>query len=235
MKLITFAGSHACGKTAAILKACNLISSSGKKTGVMKLDCISSGDDFVYKNNSIPCLKYICGNMCPDHFFASHVPEIFQWGLENNLDVLITESAGLCGRCAPHIKEVPAVCVIDCLAGITSPLKAGPMLFYADYIVITKSDLVSPAEREVFLKNVRYANSRAKITFINGLSGQGAYRLSSFILNSNEIDSVNNKFLRFTMPAASCNFCSGQMWIGTNNSEKKSAGGRIKWPLEEVL
>lgn len=224
MKLITFAGSHACGKTSVILKTCELLSACGKKTGVMKLDCISTDDDKIYKNNGIETIKFISGNMCPDHFFASHIGEVFEWGLKNQFDVLITESAGLCGRCAPHMRKVPAVCVLDCLAGITAPFKAGPMLFFADFIAVTKGDLVSPAEREVFLKNINYANSRAKITFINGLSGQGASRLSNFIDASENISTINDKYLRFTMPAASCNFCSGQMWVGSNESS-----GRIKW------
>ena len=33
--------------------------------------------------------------------------------------MLITESAGLCNRCSPHISEIPAVCVIDSLSGAT--------------------------------------------------------------------------------------------------------------------
>lgn len=224
MKLITFAGTHACGKTSVILKAGEFLKNKGKTVGVMKLDCISSGDDEIYRKNSIPVIKCISGNMCPDHFFASHINEFFEWGKSQKLDVLITESAGLCGRCAPHLRNVSAVCVIDCLAGISSPFKAGPMLFYADYIAVTKGDLVSPAEREVFLHNIKLANSRARVNFINGLSGQGSLRLSDFIFSSDEIHSVSDKFLRFTMPCASCNFCSGQTWVGNNKSN-----GRIKW------
>lgn len=224
MKLITFAGVHACGKTAAIIKTIPLLKTHGLDVGVMKLDCISTDDDQVYFKNSIKVLKFISGNMCPDHFFASHIQQIYNWGLEQKLDVLITESAGLCGRCAPHIREVPAVCVIDCLEGINAPYKVGPMLFYADFIIVTKGDLVSPAEREVFLKNVQYANSKATVVFLNGLSGQGAYRLANFILSSKETLSIKGKHLRFTMPAASCNYCSGQIVVGEERN-----GGRIKW------
>ncbi len=228
MKMITFAGPHASGKTSAILKACEILSRAEKKTGVMKLDCISSGDDEIYRANGISVMKCISGNMCPDHFFASHIGEVFEWGLSEKLDVLITESAGLCGRCAPHIRDVPAVCVLDCLSGITAPFKVGPMLFFADYIAVTKGDLVSPAEREVFLRNIHYANSKAKVNFINGLSGQGASRLTSFLSASDEIQQVKDKYLRFTMPAASCNFCAGQMWVGNSGR-----GGRIKWGGEK--
>ena len=223
MKVITFAGSHASGKTSVILKTCEQLSSTGLKAGVMKLDCISTDDDKIYNENKIEALKYISGNVCPDHFFASHISETYEWARSKKLDVLITESAGLCGRCAPHMRNVPAVCIIDCLSGIDAPFKTGPMLFYADYIVVTKGDLVSPAEREVFLRNIHYANSRAKVSFINGLSGQGASKLSNFIKNSENIYSIKDKYLRFSMPSASCNFCSGQTWVGTSK-----ASGRIK-------
>ena len=150
MKMITVAGAHACGKTSVILKTAELLLKENCRPGVMKLDCISSEDDRIYSTAGITNVKYISGNICPDHYFADSISDIFQWGLKEKLDLLITESAGLCGRCSPHIRDIPAVCVIDCLSGITAPQKIGPMLRYADFIAVTKGDLVSPAEREEF-------------------------------------------------------------------------------------
>lgn len=97
------------------------------------------------------------------------------------------------------------------------------MLRYADFIAVTKGDLVSPAEREVFLHNIRLANRKARVSFINGLTGQGAYRLASFIRESAEEETIDGKFLRFTMPSAVCSFCAGQMQL-----QQKGNGGRIK-------
>jgi len=228
MKMLTFAGSHACGKTSVIIKTAAILNGAGLKTGVMKLDCIFSDDDRLYEAAGITNLKLISGNVCPDHFFASSAQKVFEWGVEKKLDVLITESAGLCGRCAPHIRDIPAVCVIDCLAGISAPSKTGPMLRYADHIIITKADLVSPAEREVFLYNVRTANNRAGISLINGLTGQGSYRLAEYIRRQEETDGVRGKYLRFTMPSAECSYCAGQMVI-----DDQRAGGRIKYPWTE--
>ncbi len=227
MRVVTFAGAHACGKTAAILKAAGVLIGRGISVGVMKLDCISSDDDQAYEKAGIPSVKYLSGNICPDHYFASLAEEVFDWGREQKLDVLVTESAGLCGRCAPHIRGIPAVCVIDCLSGITAPFKAGPMLKYADFIAVTKGDLVSPAEREVFLHYIHQANPRARVSFMNGLTGQGAYRLADDMLRGEEIEEIRGKFLRFTMPAAVCTFCAGQLRIGASGS-----GGRIKWQDE---
>ena len=203
MKMITVAGAHACGKTSVILKTAELLLKENCRPGVMKLDCISSEDDRIYSTAGITNVKYISGNICPDHYFADSISDIFQWGLKEKLDLLITESAGLCG--------------------ITAPQKIGPMLRYADFIAVTKGDLVSPAEREVFLHNIRLANRKARVSFINGLTGQGAYRLASFIRESAEEETIDGKFLRFTMPSAVCSFCAGQMQL-----QQKGNGGRIK-------
>lgn len=43
-----------------------------------------------------------------------------------------------------------AICVFDHLSSINTPLKTGPMLKLDDVVVVTKSDLVSQDEREVF-------------------------------------------------------------------------------------
>ncbi len=62
---------------------------------------------------------------------------------KQKLSVLVSESAGLCNRCSPHIREILAVCVIDNLSGINTPQKIGPMLKAADIVIITKGDIVS--------------------------------------------------------------------------------------------
>ncbi|MFQ9393548.1 MAG: hypothetical protein ACLR2E_04375 [Lachnospiraceae bacterium] len=67
--------------------------------------------------------------------------------------------AGLCGRCSPHIRDIPAVCVIDCLSGITAPQKIGPMLRYADFIAVTKG-ISCPRRSGGFLHNIRLANRK---------------------------------------------------------------------------
>ena len=64
MRMITTAGAHACGKTAVILKTAEMLMKEGIRTGVMKLDCISSEDDQLYRACGIPNIKYISGNVC---------------------------------------------------------------------------------------------------------------------------------------------------------------------------
>jgi Ni2+-binding GTPase involved in maturation of urease and hydrogenase len=150
----------------------------------------------------------------PDHFFVSNIEECVSWGLKENLDILITESAGLCNRCSPHIRGILGICVIDMLSGINTPKKIGPMLKLSDIITITKGDIVSQAEREVFAFRVGRANPSAKIMKINGLTGQGVLPLANEMRNCPDTVTVNDCSLRFAMPAALCSYCLGETRIG---------------------
>ena len=89
------------------------------------------------------------------------------------------------------------------------------MLKFADIVVVTKGDIVSQAEREVFAFNIRSVNSFARIVFVNGITGQGAYLLSSYISDAMELSTVRGKKLRFTTPAAICAYCTGETSIGS--------------------
>jgi len=128
----------------------------------------------------------------------------------------VIESAGLCNRCAPHIQGVLAVCVVDNLSGVDTPKKIGPMLKMADVVVITKGDIVSQAEREVFAYRVRQVNSSAVILNVNGLTGQGGHELGRLLLTAPETVDLEGKLLRFSMPAALCSYCLGQRKIGSD-------------------
>ncbi len=160
-------------------------------------------------------MKGLSGSLCPDHYFASNIEEVVRWGKRENLDLLVTESAGLCNRCSPYIKGIKAVCVIDNLSGINTPKKIGPMLKTADIIVITKGDIVSQAEREVFASKVNSVNPQAVIMAVNGLTGQGAYELSTLVYDEDvKVETVKGEELRFPMPSALCSYCLGETRIG---------------------
>ena len=182
--------------------------------GIIKCDCLSTYDNQLYKKLGVPIRVGLSGNLCPDHFFISNIEDCVVWGNKENLDFLISESAGLCNRCSPHIKEVLAVCVIDCLSGVNTPKKIGPMLKLADVVVVTKGDIVSQAEREVFCFQVKQANPKAMIIFVNGITGQGAFDLSVKLREAQEVVRLEGKRLRFSMPAALCSYCLGETKIG---------------------
>ena len=215
MNLVTVSGPPSSGKTSVILKTIDSLKKQGFKVAVAKFDCLYTDDDVLYAKAGIPVKKGLSGALCPDHYFVSNVEEITNWALKKEFDILISESAGLCNRCSPYIKGIKAVCVIDNLSGINTPKKIGPMLKTADIVVITKGDIVSQAEREVFASRVNTVNPSAIIMHINGLTGQGSFELSTLLYEESlNIDSLKGMELRFPMPAALCSYCLGETRIG---------------------
>lgn len=230
MNLVVFSGPPSSGKTSVIIKTIDALKQQGIKVGVVKFDCLYTDDDVLYERAGVPVRKGLSGALCPDHFFASNIEEVVKWGTDNDLDLLITESAGLCNRCSPYIKEIKGVCVIDNLSGINTPKKIGPMLKAADIVIITKGDIVSQAEREVFASKVNSVNPTAITMHVNGLTGQGTYELSTLLMDEKkEISTVKGMKLRFPMPSALCSYCLGETRIG----EQYQMGNVRKMDLED--
>lgn len=214
IKLVTVAGPPSCGKTSIILNCARSLMAKGLSVGVIKFDCLVSDDHLRYEAANIPIKKGLSGGLCPDHFFVANIEEGLAWGRREKFDLLITESAGLCNRCSPYITDVLAVCVMDHLSGVHTPRKIGPMLKSADIVVLTKGDVISQAEREVFSFRVRQVNAKAAILPINGLTGQGGLLLEHHLQSAAQVASLRNKKLRFTMPGALCSYCLGEIRIG---------------------
>lgn len=214
MKLVTVAGPPSSGKTSVILRMTEGLAARGLKIGVVKFDCLSSDDQQRYEKAGIPVKTGLAGGLCPDHFFVANIEAALHWGQSQGLDLLVSESAGLCNRCSPHLQQVLAVCVIDNLSGVHTPRKIGPMLKSADVVVITKGDIVSQAEREVFAFRVRQVNPRAAVLPVNGLTGQGSLLLQRHMEGAAEISTLTDERLRFSMPAALCSYCLGETRIG---------------------
>ncbi len=236
MNLIIVSGPPSSGKTAVIIKTSSAFKQRGLKVGVVKFDCLATDDDILYEKAGIPVKKGLSGALCPDHFFASNIEEVVVWGKQNDLDILITESAGLCNRCSPYIKDITGVCVIDNLSGISTPKKIGPMLKTADIVVITKGDIVSQGEREVFASRVSTVNPKAMVLNVNGLSGQGAYELSTLLYQGDMgLETVQGMKLRFPMPSAMCSYCLGETRIGESyqmgNTKKMDWGEPATTPV----
>lgn len=74
--------------------------------------------------------------------------------------------------------------------GIDAPEKIGPMLRLADVVAVTKGDLVSQAEREVYRYRIGQMNKRAVIRHVNGLTGQGCRDLAAIMAMAPDIKTV---------------------------------------------
>jgi len=213
--LATISGPPSSGKTSIIIKAVAALRREGLDAGVVKFDCLSTVDGGLYEKAGIRAAVGLSGNLCPDHFFAANIEESLAWGEKVGLPLVLVESAGLCNRCSPHIKDIFAICVIDCLAGVSTPKKIGPMLKLADVVVISKGDIVSQAEREVMAFRTKQANPKADIIAVNGITGQGSQELAMLVRQRAAAEAlIPGNRLRFSMPMAVCSYCLGETKLG---------------------
>jgi Ni2+-binding GTPase involved in maturation of urease and hydrogenase len=83
--------------------------------------------------------------------------DAIEWAKKEKADFFACETAGLCLRCSPYIQGALGIVVLEATSGMNLPRKIGPMLTLADVAVVTKIDLISQAEREVFRARVMSA------------------------------------------------------------------------------
>jgi len=209
VKLAIVAGTPGAGKTSVLVHAGKLLKEAGEAVAVVKIDCLATDDDDRYAKLSVPTLVGLAKDVCPDHFTVYNLEEIVEWANEKEVDLLLIETAGLCHRCAPYTSDSIGVCVIDATAGPNTPLKVGPLLSTANIIVITKGDIISQAEREIFRERLLEMNPTAVLIDANGLSGQGAAELVALIRESPELE-LSEARLRHTAPLSVCTLCAGE-------------------------
>ncbi|MCK9267749.1 MAG: hypothetical protein M0P14_03430 [Alkaliphilus sp.] len=229
MRFAIVAGTPSSGKTSVMIHTIRHLLAEGFSVAVCKIDCLETSDDERYGRLGIPVAIGLSDYICPDHFYVANLEEIENWAKKQMADILVLETAGLCHRCAPAVHGCLSICVIDNLIGIDTPKKVGPMLSTADVVVITKGDIVSQAEREVFRYRVENINPQARILDINGLTGQGSLSLKNEILNSGTLEEISGKELKYSMPAAICSYCAGETIVGKSyqmgNVKKVDFGG----------
>ncbi len=213
--VITVAGTPSSGKTAVISHLARLLLSQGIRVTAAKFDALVSHDDAYFRDQvAIPAIKGLSDYICPDHYYVSNIEEVIEWGKQEKAQILFIETAGLCLRCAPHITDIPAICVLDDLAGVNAPEKMGPILSLADVVVVTKADMVSQAEKEVVFYKIRQINPSAAVFQVNGLTGSGCLPLTRLIHTWKPIGESTNLTLRYSMPASICSYCTGEQRIG---------------------
>lgn len=213
-RVVIVAGPPATGKTSVMYNVIRILQGLGQKLAVCKIDCLETEDDVRYARLGIPVVAGLSRDICPDHFFAVNLEEIVAWSQGCGAATLIVETAGLCHRCAPGVDNTLSVCVVDCLSSIKVPGKIGPVLTTADIIIITKGDIVSQMEAEVFWQQIKQINPEAVILEANGLTGEGSEDIASIINETLPIRSISGNRLRHSMPTAICSYCMGETRIG---------------------
>jgi Ni2+-binding GTPase involved in maturation of urease and hydrogenase len=209
MKMIIVAGTPGSGKTAVLIHALRSLKQRGLNSSVVKIDCLYTDDGKKFEKIGIPTKVGLSMDMCPDHYAIYNIEDMINWANDNDSEYLVVETAGLCHRCAPYTVNSLGVCVIDATSGPNTPLKVGPFLSTADIAVITKGDMISQAEREIFRERILEVNPKCKVIEANGLSGQGCIELAEEIVKSPEV-SLDEEKLRHSAPLAVCTLCVGE-------------------------
>lgn len=210
MKIVIVAGTPGSGKTSVLIHTIKQLKNKGHNPAVVKIDCLYTDDDERYGKLGIPTLIGLSRDMCPDHFAIYNIEEMVEWAEKQGVDTLIVETAGLCHRCAPYTENSLGICVIDATCGPNTPRKVGPFLTSADVVAITKGDIISQAEREVFRERVLEMNPNCRIYDVNGLSGQGCAEIAEEILDIKPVDNLENEELRHNAPLCVCTLCVGE-------------------------
>lgn len=204
MKLVIFAGTPGCGKTSVIKHVIEKLKDEFNLLFV-KFDCLKTDDDkLIAEKLGVDTEKRLAEELCPDHYTALELGRMVNEYRDR--DLLIIETAGLCLRCSPYVKEGLGINVLDITAG--SPDRYGPILTQADIVAISKADLISQAEREIFRVNVIDANPNANIVEANGLTGEGSMDLAEYIKFSLSVKG-KKLHLKHSMPSAVCGYCYG--------------------------
>jgi Ni2+-binding GTPase involved in maturation of urease and hydrogenase len=181
----------------------------------MKIDVVRAFEDEELKEEfGISTKKVYSGDLCPDHMGIMVLKDAISWAQNLHSDLLIIESAGLCLRCTPYTTQAFGLAVISAVSGSNSPLKMAPMIALADMAVVTKADLVSQAEKEVFREYIRVVAPSIDIIETNAIQGTGMRYLMNAIASYPDITDPAEIVLRGSPPLGVCTICIGKKEIG---------------------
>ena len=212
MKAITCAGPPTSGKTTVLKQVARRLLATGHKLAYLKTDVQFTNEEEEFRTRfGIPARKVYSGEMCPDHCNVMVLGDAVRWAATEKADTLLVETAGLCLRCSPYIEDSLGVAVLEATSGMNLPRKMGPLLTLADVAVVTKIDLVSQAEREVFRANVLSATQAAVIE-TDALHGINIDRLVRRVEHAPDLS--GRLQLRGNPPVGVCTICVGKKEIG---------------------
>jgi len=181
----------------------------------MKIDVVRAFEDEELKEEfGIPTKKVYSGDLCPDHMGIMVLKDAIFWAQNLHSDLLIIESAGLCLRCTPYTTQAFGLAVLSAVSGSNSPLKMAPMIALADMAVVTKTDLISQAEKEVFREYIRVVAPSIDIIETNAIQGTGMRYLMNAIASHPDITDPTEIVLRGSPPLGVCTICIGKKEIG---------------------
>ncbi|HJK02752.1 MAG TPA: cobalamin biosynthesis protein [Methanocorpusculum sp.] len=212
VRLIAIAGPPSAGKTAVVNQILRNLGAA--KVAYLKIDVVQAWEDEeLAAEFGIPTKKVYSGDMCPDHMGIMVIRDALLWADSLGAEYLLYESAGLCLRCTPYTTHSLGICVLSAVSGTHAPLKMAPMIALADVAVVTKIDLVSQAEKEVFREGIRQVAPEIDIVETNAIQGTGMRYLMQVIEQMKPAESEKDT-LRGVPPLGVCTVCIGKKETG---------------------
>lgn len=212
MKAVVCAGPPTSGKTTVLKQVARRLQSKGHRMAYLKTDVQFTTEDELFRSQfGIPAKKVYSGELCPDHCNVMVLGDAVRWAVQEKADTLLVETAGLCLRCSPYIENSLGVAVLEATSGMNLPRKIGPLLSLADVALVTKIDLVSQAEREVFRANVLSA-TKASVIETDALHGINIDRLVNRVEGAPQLSGP--LMLRGNPPVGVCTICVGKKEVG---------------------
>ena len=213
MKLVICAGPATTGKTSVLRHLARKLTAAHHRLAFLKIDVQYADEDEVFAQEfEMPARKVYSGELCPDHCSVLVLGDALEWAARAQADILLVETAGLCLRCAPYVDGGLGLIVMEATSGMNLPRKIGPMLSLADVAVVTKTDLVSQAEREVFRARIQEAAPPVRIREVNALYGIGIDPIVEHVLQTPDVS--GQLTLRGNPPVGTCTICVGKKEIG---------------------
>ncbi len=213
MRLVVCAGPATTGKTSVLRHMIRKFLQAERQVAFLKLDVqYADEDELLAAEFNIPTRKVYSGELCPDHCHVMVLSDALQWAEKEGAEILLVETAGLCLRCAPYVDGGLGMIILEATSGMNLPLKVGPMLSLADIAVVTKTDRVSQAEREVFRARIQDVAPEVLVREVNALHGIGIDPLVEQTLETPEVNGT--LYLRGNPPVGTCTICVGKKEIG---------------------
>lgn len=227
MKVVIVAGPPTSGKTTVLKQIMRKMIEAKYRPVYLKIDVQYADEDEIFMREfKIPAKKVYSNDLCPDHCNVIVLGDAITWAEKENANVLFVETAGLCLRCSPYIERSLGIVVLEATSGMNLPRKIGPMLGLADMAVVTKIDLISQAEREVFRANILNA-ANVSVIETDALHG---INIEHIVHDIQQMDDITEPYLlRGNPPVGTCTICVGKKEVG------KSAHFGVLRPLESDI
>lgn len=211
MKIALAGGPPASGKTSVLRHVLRPLVDAGTKLHLVKFDCLVGSDATLYEAAGLHAEMRLARDICPDHGFVQELGEEWLDAADAGADLLVAETAGLCDRCSPFLRRAGALCVLPLTASLHAPARLRAQVAHADLVVLTRGELVSQAEREIFRSGVEALNPTAQVIEVNGLTGEGAPALTRWFEGLPSLELLDSERLRYPLPRGDCAHCTGGM------------------------